>query len=253
MSATQPSHLSTFTLSALALGSLSSDERTSADSHLAGCSRCRDLAAEMQAERERFTRGGVFERTLPPIRARVSTPFWSPAFWLKLGHLAWLVPTGAVAVALLALLTVGPGLERNRFAMKGGATLQVFAKRGIEIFAVHEGDTLKPGDQLRFAVEPADFGHLLIASLDGAGHVSLYYPFDGQESGTVTPDSRSELPGSVTLDATIGDEQLFAVFSKGSLTAKGILDQVHDQGAAFLEHPPNGSDTLTVRFHKAAP
>ena len=247
---TEP-HLASFTLSSLALGSLAPEAKASAEAHLASCERCRGIAAEMQADRDRFSQS-VFPRTLPTVQARASARWWSPSSW-KNTPLTWLVPAGVVAAAAAVALILQPSTPAfPDLSTKGGPTLQVFAKRGIQVFAVQNGTTLAPGDQLRFAVEPGDFGHLLIVSLDGAGHGSVYYPFGGHESGTVTPQSRSELPGSVTLDATQGDEVLFALFSKNALSAKEVLEKLErEKPKEHLEFDVGAE--LSVTFHKAAP
>lgn len=210
-------HLSSLRLNARALGGLTPQDRAAQDAHLLSCERCQEVAAELQAESDRFTRD-VFPRTLQAVEARASGSRWKSWWWLPAAGLAALAAL-PVALGVWRL----PQQPREDLATKGGSLFQVFAKRGVEVFAVREGTTLQPGDQLRFVVEPGDSDHVLIASVDGAGKASIYYPYDAVESGAVTPQTRSELPGSLTLDGTLGEERLLALFSRRPLQAAEVL------------------------------
>ncbi|HEY1812930.1 MAG TPA: DUF4384 domain-containing protein [Kofleriaceae bacterium] len=207
-------HLSAFTLDALALGT----ETAGAREHLAACARCRGDLEAAQALREHFT-AHVLSRTLPVRRRR---PVWP---WFAL-------PALAAAIALVAII-VRPShrAAEPELAIKGDAAWQVFANRDGQTFAVHDGTELAPGDRIRFAVIPDGARYLLVASIDGAGVASIYYPYDGAESAAIPAGDRVELPGSIVLDAAPGPERVFAVFSDEPIGATAVADRLRAVGA----------------------
>src|SRR6185295_9274444 len=82
-----------------------------------------------------------------------------------------LVPALAAAVAAVVAICVlrprgawlaepGGEPELAELAIKGSAGWQVFANRDDQVFAVHDGARLAPGDRIRFAVNPAGARYL---------------------------------------------------------------------------------------------
>jgi hypothetical protein len=143
---------------------------------------------------------------------------------------AWtLLPVSALAAALALLLVFRGGPPSVRLdppadlATKGGsATLRVFANHQGQVFQLRDGDRLAPGDQIRFVVEPADLPYLIIASVDGTGKPSVYYPFDARESAQLERAITLELPGSIVLDDADGPERIFALFSREPMDASTV-------------------------------
>ncbi|MHB8419465.1 MAG: zf-HC2 domain-containing protein [Myxococcales bacterium] len=242
---TETGHLSTLKLNARALGQLSPGDLGGADAHLEGCERCRALAAELAADDDRFRRE-VFPRTLPRIEARAARGRWGRgARW------GWIwAPAVALAALPVALLVLRTSAPRPDLEPKGGPVFQLFARRGVQVFAVEPGSRLQPGDQLRFVVDPGELDHVLVASRDGAGKLSVYYPFGAVASGAVTPTTRSELPGSVTLDGTLGDERLWAVFSRRPLSSEEVLQALSSPDSRGV---PGADSVLELSFRKALP
>jgi len=219
-------HLSAFALDALALGT----ETAGAREHLAACSRCRaeyDAAAELRAH---FV-AHVLPRGAPVRRRR--------AWWPLLA-----IPALA-AIALIAVRPKPAAPPAGDLAIKGDATWQVFANRDGQTFAVHDGTRLDAGDRIRFAVVPDGARYLLVASIDGAGAVSVYYPYGGTESAPLPPDARVELPGSIVLDAAPGPERLFAVFSDAPIASAGVAEQLRSIAAGGAD-AIRGMHTLDV-------
>jgi hypothetical protein len=209
-------HLSAFVLDQLELGSLSDGERAAVEAHLAGCAACRAEREAAAALRRRFD-----QHVLPRTIERVTRP--RRRRWWRWAPLV-LAPALAVAALLLYLRPSPPEL-----AYKGGPALTVYARRGAQVFVVHEGETLRPGDELRFVVAAAGQGYVLIASLDGAAQASVYHPFAGSRSAAVAA-GRVELPGSVKLDGTLGHEHLYALFSAQPLDAAEVLARLARDG-----------------------
>jgi Putative zinc-finger len=211
-------HLSAFVLDRYALGSLSAEERTEVEAHLESCAQCRAAEESAAALRRRFD-----EHVLPRTIARV-TQLRRRRWW------RWtpLVLAPALAVAAL-LLFVRPPREPE-YGFKGGPMLTVYARHGDRVFVVRDGQTLQPGDELRFVVTSwAGRHYVLIASIDGAGQASIYHPFGGSRSAAIG-EGRMELPGSVKLDETLGHERLYALFSQQPLDAAEVLRRLSHDG-----------------------
>lgn len=222
MSEPTTDHLSAFQLDALALDTLPPDEAARYRAHLASCDACRadrDHAAELASH---FTRN-VLPRTRPRARQRWRLLI-APAF---------------VLAAALGLLIVRGGEPEPEITIKGGATWRVVASRGDAQFAVHDGSVLAAGDHVRFVIIPDGARYLLVASIDGSGAVSMYYPYDGARSGAIA-GAQVELPDSIVLDAAPGPERLFALLSDEPIAADDVRDQlraVGTGGAAAIRAP----------------
>jgi anti-sigma factor RsiW len=235
-----PAHLSSFTLDALALGALPAAEAALAHAHLAGCAACTSQLEAVRASGEEFARS-VLPRTLARVHERAARPAWTR--FLR----AWtLLPVSALAAAAVLMLvlhgsaTLAPTTragDDSGLAIKGGATLRVFADHESHVFQVRDGDRLAPGDRIRFVVEPAGLPYLLVASVDGKGTPSIYYPYDARVSGRLTQAITIELPGSIVLDAAPGPERLFALFSREPLDAQVVR-------AALAELGKRGPDAV---------
>jgi hypothetical protein len=210
-------HLSSLTLDALALGS----ETPGAREHLAACARCRDDFAASAELRAHFT-----NQILPRTQPRKARSSW----------LVFAVPAFAAAIAIIAVVTrhrEAPPPPPPELAIKGDATWQVFANRDGQTFTVHDGAQLEPGDRIRFAVIPDGAHYLLVASIDGAGTASIYFPYGGSESAALPAPAgaRSLLPGSIVLDAAPGPERMFAIFSDEPIAADQVIEQLRAIGA----------------------
>ena len=214
------SHLSAYALDALALDAVDGEARRRALDHLEGCARCRadrDAAAELRGH---FT-ASVLPRTraVPPPRA-----------WRR----AWLALPALAGVAVLLVLIRRGEPPAPEIAVKGDATWQVFAHRGDLTFAVHDGAELAAGDRIRFVVAPGAARYLLIASIDGAGHATIYYPYGAAKSEPIA-GARVELPGSIVLDAAPGPERVFALLSDEPLASAAVLAELRAIGAGGPE------------------
>ena len=58
-----------------------------------------------------------------------------------------------------------------------------------------DGMRLAPGDALRFVLFPSGMPYVLIASVDGAGQVNIYYPFHGEASALASGQGAISVPG----------------------------------------------------------
>ncbi|MGC4117344.1 MAG: hypothetical protein QM765_22845 [Myxococcales bacterium] len=218
-------HLSAFTLDRLLLKSLPEAEASQAHAHLETCESCRALLGQMEADQKRFE-ARVFARTLPKVTERARPPALLErlsALWRIAIPLA--VASGITVMVAYSVRQPGPGssqVDEPELGIKGGPTLQIFAARGESVFPVKEGTRLRPQDRIRFVVQRDEGdGFVLVASIDAARKVSVYYPAGGTESAPLEK-GRVELPGSIELDETLGTERVFAFFSPKPLPASEV-------------------------------
>jgi hypothetical protein len=205
-------HLSAFDLDLLEMGGLSAADRAQAEAHLQDCARCRAEREAAAQLRQRFSEH-VLPRTLARVTQRRRWVGWK-----------WMPVLLAPALAAAALLFYLRPQGEPEYAFKGGPALTVYARHGDRVWKLRDGQKLQPGDELRFVVAPAGHRYVLVASLDGAGQASIYYPFGGERSAAVA--SGAELPGSIKLDETLGRERLFALFSDEPLSTADVLRQL---------------------------
>lgn len=220
-------HISALTLDALALNALDPDTAAHVRAHLAACSACCDDMTTAAELREQFVRS-VLPRGLPARRSH---------------RWPWLAVPAFAALMLIVVLWQRPR-PIPELAIKGEASWQVFANRDGQTFAVRDGTELAAGDRIRFAVQPDGARHLLVASIDGSGAVTIYYPYGGDQSASIEGD-RIELAGSIVLDAAPGPERIYAILSDrpvAAIVVRAALRALAAGGAAAIR----GTSTLQV-------
>ncbi len=234
-------HLSAETIDLLMLGSLAEPEGAKAKAHLSSCQTCKARWDELEEDKAHFEKF-VFPRTLPKIEERARGRFLADRIREK-----WqiLVPAfGLVAAALVAVVALPQhqAADEPYIGIKGPPSMKVYAQRaeGGQL-EVKDGTALKPGDRIRFVVNPAGAKHVVIASKDGAGQVTVFY-------AQALEDGLQELPGSIELDEALGREEVVAAFSDRPLSAdevKGALER----GSSSI---PGAKAALTLTFEKVA-
>lgn len=247
-------HLSSETIDLLLLAALGAAETNEAKAHLDACADCKERWRELNEDKQRFEQY-VFARTLPKIEERLA----KQRFWQALDLRVLLPALGLGLAALVAVVVVprvtgGQTEDEVYVGVKGKEPLfEVFAQRDAgSAFAVKEGTTLKPKDRIRFVVNPAGARYVLVASRDGKGAFTVYYPFGAAESAPVDARAprRTELPDAVELDETPGAERLVAVFSDAPVRAAEVE-------AALRANPSapqlGGARVISWEFKKDAP
>lgn len=220
-------HLSPLDLDLLATAGLNtgSPELEVAKTHVKNCGICAQAYAEReQAEKlfmqHAYGRGLARVQALQQVRRR--RPF----------HYLWALAAPALLVMLFVAIrqgrpvstSVGRAKQEALVGVKGASGFRVIARRGDLIFPVEEGQHMLPGDALRFVVEPSPYDYLMIASIDGEGRASIYFPFDGQGSAYVPSKVVLEAPeGSVVLDQAAGPERIFAIWSAAPIERGPVL------------------------------
>ena len=223
--------------------------------HLSQCDLCRADLGNLATDQRRFERE-VFPQTQEAVvllrlrRGRSLRARWR----LSLSSLGLVAAAAAAWLFLIgpARLPVGDDVLRA----KGDAALAIFAARGDTVLPVGDGKTrLRQGDRIRFVLWPAGMRYAVIASLDGAGHITVYHPFGGGESAPLPPQARVEIPGSITLDDSPGPERVFAVMAAHPFLTATVVDALQKlaggtvRSAAAL--PIQGARQQSILFEKS--
>ena len=210
-------------------GDLSEKETDAVKQHAERCEKCRLVAEEMTGNIARFEADR--ERQFSLLMARIDTESGRPG--RRIIERRRLVGSMAAAAAVLIALSVGllrqsVTTDPDPVAFKGQFTVEVVAKRDNDQFVVRSGNVLYEDDALRFVVTTHAPGYLAVFSRDSDGKVWHYYPEtdpkDDPAPMPVEAPGRHELPGSVILDDTLGNEQFVVVFSPEKFDREQLVD-----------------------------
>jgi hypothetical protein len=199
------------TLVRRALGELPIEEQRTAEEHLHSCDACSRLAVEIEANMAAFAtrRQPVFDHLTARLARRGGRRRW----------LAWTLVPAVATVAVLAV-ALWPEPPSEGVAFKGTMALEVVAKHGDTQRRVRDGDELQEGDALRFVLTTDGPGFASVLLVDAAHRVWPFYPdTDPREDPRpwrIESQGQHELPDSVGMDASEGDEYIVAVFSSST-------------------------------------
>ena len=161
--------------------------------HLAQCERC-------SAHLKRLADAPP----LPPsVRVRAAQPR-PPTGWLS--RLGGAPPWGLLGAAVAALLVVMVSTPREvgpALSEKGLPSVQLFIKRGAQVWPWDGASLIVPGDLLQLQVAPSGFSYLQILGESGV----LY-------RGALEPGAARRLPMSWRVDDSPGPERLTVVLSR---------------------------------------
>jgi len=177
--------------------------------HLASCARCAARLGALRAEAQAFPNqvflAGLVQRTRRPAVKR-------PAVWL--GGLSALAAAAALVLFVRPAPTVG--------IKGGGFALEVFARRAGRVEAIVDEAVLSPGDAIGFRIASQRPGYVVVIGLDTRPSVTAYVPSEGKAI-PIAEASRQTLPGSITLDETLGPERLIALRCEEPVAASEIV------------------------------
>src|SRR2546426_3511685 len=194
--------------------------------HLDDCARCTSALNEL--------RSGAKER-LPPLRV---VPF-PPRSRFPIRALA--AAAGIVAAASLLLVVRSPGTRS-----KGtGFTLGMYVEHQGEVRRAGPGETVAPGDAVRFAVSAPVDVFVAVLSLDANGHGSIYFPAGGRAE-RVQAGNDVALPLGTRLDATAGEEQILGLFCASPVELEPLRLQLERGGPEI----PDGCQVTRWSFVK---
>ena len=198
------------------------------------------------------------------IQARVAatTKRHSPTL-LRWGLLG--LATSAAAVMIFVKLgashTAAPVApihdDHDDVRVKGHARLVVFRQVGERAERLDEDAVARAGDLLQLRYDTGRHGYGVIASVDGAGVVTLHFPSseDAPPEATAMAKKSSALPRAYALDDAPKFERFFFITAnqpidvQQSLAALRALAQRPDSADAALELPA-GLDQWSLRLKK---
>jgi hypothetical protein len=193
--------------------------------HLAGCDRCSVRKLALDGARSRFLTTYPAAEFARAVVARAAIP--APVAPPRRSARHMIAPAaGVFALAAAALVWLYPAIEPGAIRSKGGASLEVVAKRGAIQSPLHDGDALAPGDELAFSYSLDRPKYLLLVGVDDAGEITRYFPADAASDASLAATPRAQLPIGIELDERKGDERLYALFSDGPLDEATVLGAV---------------------------
>lgn len=196
------------------LGELSAADKARVDAELAADESLRsrleelkrDDAATLAAYSPRQVAARVNATVVPEKQRRI--PLLVPAFALA----------AAVTVGIVVLRQPPPDEDVINF--KGETSLRLFRSGAENPERLLEGAKVKPHDVVQVAFELNGAKHLVIVSVDGAGHTTLHWPLDGK---TAAPPGFKAVPQAFELDDAPGFERFFLVTADQPLPVPEIL------------------------------
>lgn len=184
------------------------------------------LSADLQRRLELSSASQTQARKALEPAATATGSLWERirTFWQGLGTPGVLRPVwaGALAMALLAVMLphrIPPTQEYlgEKSALRVPGPLEVYVLRNGVVQPAQEGQSFKAGDRLQFLVKPGSYRYLQLVSLDSSGHLTAFFPAEGQESMALSVDGEQLLPESIELDGFQGLERIFAVFTEAPI------------------------------------
>jgi hypothetical protein len=187
-------------------------------------------------------------------------------------RLSWLgVATTAAAVLLIVRLAPERAVEPGRSAppeetMRAkGAAPRLLAFRQISgqsghIERLEQDAVVRAGDLVQLRYNPGGQGYGVIASIDGAGVVTLHFPFreDAPPQATAVAPETTTLPHAYALDDAPRFERFFLITANDpvdvqlTLAALRSLARREDSATAALELPA-GHRQWSLRLRKPDP
>ena len=228
-----------------------------------------ELAATIAALRERDAAELAAHPAGPAIaqiQARVAATTKRRSHTLRWGLLG--LATSAAAVMIFVKLgashTAAPVApiapihdDHDDVRVKGHARLVVFRQVGERAERLDQDAVARAGDLLQLRYDAGRHGYGVIASVDGAGVVTLHFPSseDAPPEATAMAKKSSALPRAYALDDAPKFERFFFITAnqpidvQQSLAALRALAQRPDSADAALELPA-GLDQWSLRLKK---
>ncbi len=250
---------SSFQLERYVTGELDATQARRVEAHLAACAACRKQVEDLEKARAEFLSRMPFDTFYRDLEQRLAREAleahdgrqrgaasgiealnrWWHRTW---GRLVDVVrglsgPQWALAaVAVVALIVVAPSISRlansdhsdvrTKASEQAPGPLDVILLRDGRISQPRSGDVFHAGDRLQFRVTPGGWRYLHLVSLDDQGRLTPFFPDDGSPSMKLLPDAEQLLPDAVMLDDFVGQERIFAVFTRTPLDYAALEEAV---------------------------
>lgn len=204
--------------------------------HLASCVVCRARLDELRHEQEMFLRDAP-EAPEPEPQA-VVVPLQKKRRWIAIA-----APLAAAAALLLAVLQAQRQPDTTRF--KGGFAIGFYADRAGEVRLGANGETLSPGDRIRFWYSSERRGYLAILSYDAANKISRYHPAQGDTAAAANEGREVLLDSAALLDETLGAEVIRAFWCDAPASLAALENALKNDAP-----PPEGCTSDQLRIEK---
>lgn len=221
-------------------GDLPTDRGAAVEEHLKRCAACSGYIAAMERERDGFLEAYPDAPSVKNVRRRM----------YRFQRYTPLLSAAAVLIIVLgagALLT--RRLPETTWRTKGNVALTLYVSDSSGQASVREGMVFYPGERIQFTYSCGKERYFILASLDEAGKLSVFYPTTGDSSLLLEPGSDLPLPHSIRLDDYIGRERYFAVFSEEPLSVETVTAEIQKEirSAGNLENRQVSLPGATVR------
>lgn len=240
-----PDCLSDFTIDQWMADELSPEQRAAADAHVQTCADCKARITTIEAETAAFLSQaptlavhGELIRELESARRKVAR-----------NRALLTLSSGIVLAAVVSLVIFPrPPLESEPAGTrtKGSAHIDFFIKRGEQVTPGASGDTVHPGDLLRFTYTSRQNAQLALINIDRQ-RATVYYPSEGETSAPVTQGEKRALDFSVELDQQLGTERIYAVFCREPFQLVDVIQSL----TGPQPNPPDDCTLDTITLEKA--
>lgn len=179
----------------------------------------------------------------------------------------WLGGLGLVMSAAVVLLVVRgtaqplagePAPADDTTRVKGAARLIAFRQAGEQVEQLGPDAMVRPGDVIQLRYNAGGRGYGVIASVDGAGVVTLHYPLreDAPPQATAMAPEPTALPHAYALDDAPRFERFFFITSDDPLDVRQTLGALRalahrDDSATARVELPAGLRQWSLRLRKA--
>ena len=126
-----------------------------------------------------------------------------------------------------------------------GFALAMYVQHGTAVRRAAPGESVSPGDAVRFSITAPAAGFVAVLSLDAEKRASVYFPLGAQAAPTAAGADLA-LPQGTRLDATVGEEHLTALFCTAPVALEPLRAAL-EQGAFQL---PDGCQETRWSFVK---
>jgi hypothetical protein len=184
----------------------------------------------------------------PPARVAATIRERAAKAQPERGRLRW-VPALAVAAALavVAAVALQPGED---ILVKGDGALRLYRLAAATPERLLDGAHVKPHDLVQVEVLLGNATHLVVVSVDGAGHTTRHWPAGDD---TAAPPGFKQLPQSFELDDAPGFERFVLVTSREPLSVASVLEAAARAGRTGALELPKSAQQHSVLLDKAAP
>jgi hypothetical protein len=125
----------------------------------------------------------------------------------------------AAAAAVMIFVRAGGPITRP----KGGPGVAFYIRHGADVRPGAPGERVQPGDFLQLVYTSAAPLYGAILSVDGAHHVSRYFPDDARAAPLPAGTAQS-FPRSTQLDEVLGHETVYALLCREPMALAPLED-----------------------------